>query len=330
MTKLAFRLAVALSTALIALGTGEATAQSGGAYPARSVKIVVTLVPGGSNDVIARLFAQKLSEDFKQPVVVENRPGGNSIPGADYVAKSAPDGYTLLFGNTTLLGIQPNLYSKLPYNPQRDFVPISVICTSAAVLVVHPAVPARSVGELAALAKANPGKLNYASPGSGSPFHLSAELFKTLTGTDIVHVPYKGNAPALVDLIAGRVQFMFGNVLEVLPSINGGKIRPLATSAAKRAPLLPEVPTLAEAGLKNAESAGWFVLVAPRGTPREAIATLNAGIVKAMKLPDVRQRLYELGVEPVGNSPEESEVFIRDENLKWASVIKASGAKVDN
>jgi tripartite-type tricarboxylate transporter receptor subunit TctC len=321
-------LAVLLTTAALAAGT--AIAQSDGAYSTKPIRIIVTLAAGGSNDVMARLLAQKLSEQVRQPVIVENKTGGNGIPGADFVAKSAPDGHTLLFGNTTLLAIQVSLFQKLPYDPQRDFAPISVLSVSPTLLVVNPSVPARTVNELVALAKVSPGKLNYASPGNGSPFHLSTELFKARTGTNLVHVPYKGNAPALVDLLSGQVQLMFANVLEVLPQITSGKLRPIALTGATRTPLLPDVPTMAEAGLDNAEAISFFVLVAPRGTPREVIAALHAEIVKALARADVRQRFLEFGVEPVGNSPEEAEVFLRNETAKWAKVVKDSGAKVDN
>ena len=323
-------LAVVLLTAVCALHGGEAVSQTGGAYPSRPVKLVVTLAAGGSNDVIARIFAQKLSEQLKQPFVVENRPGGNMILGADYVAKSAPDGYTLLVGNTSILTILVSLYSKLPYDPQRDFAPVSVLVIGPTVLVVGSSSPAKNVRELVALAKANPGKLNYATPGNGTPFHLSTELFKMQTETAMVHVPYKGNAPAIVDLLAGRVQLMFANVLEVLPNINSGKLRPLALTGARRLPLLPDVPTMTEAGIRNAESYSFFGIVAPRGTPREVVATLSAEIGKVRAQPDVRQRLNELGVEPGSGSPEEFEAFLRDEIAKWAKVVKASGARVDN
>jgi tripartite-type tricarboxylate transporter receptor subunit TctC len=323
-------LALVLSSVVFALFAGAVAAQSDGPFPTKPIRIVVTLAAGGSNDVIARLLAQKLAEQLRQPVIVENKTGGNSIPGADFVARSAPDGHTLLFGNTTLLAIQVSLFAKLPYDPQRDFAPISVLSISPTILVVNPSVPARTVNELVALAKASPGKLNYASPGNGSPFHLSAELFKARTGTDLVHVPYKGNAPALVDLLSGRVQLMFANVLEVLPQITSGKLRPVALTGATRTALLPDVPTMAEAGLDNAEAISFFVLVAPRGTPKEVIATLNAETVKALARPDVRQRFVEFGVDPVGNSPEEAEIFLRNETAKWAKVVKDSGAKVDN
>lgn len=299
-------------------------------YPARTVKLIVPFAAGAANDIIARLFAQKLSDQLKQPFVVENRPGGAGIPGTEYVARSVADGYTLLMGNTTLLAIQVSLYAKLPYDTQRDFAPVSILAISPSALVVHPSVPARSVEELVALAKTNPGKLNYASAGNGTPFHLSGELFKAQTGTTLVHIPYKGNAPAVVDLLAGQVQLLFANPVDVIAHIRSGKLWPIASTGAKRIPLLPDVPTMAEAGFRNAESVSFFAIVAPRGTPKEVMTALHTGIVKAGNQPDVRQRLIELGCDPVGNTPEESEVFIRREIDKWAKVIMESGARADN
>ncbi len=310
---------------------GQAAAQPSAAYPTKPVRIVVTLAAGGSSDIVTRLFAQKLSEQLKQPFLVENRPGGDSIPGTMVVAKASPDGYTLLLANTSILTIRVSLYSKLPYDPQRDFAPISMLVTQPTVLVMHPSLAPRSVKELIALAKVEPGKLNYATSGSGTPFHLSAELFKAQTGTELVHIPYKGFQPASVDLLSGRVQLMFATVLDVLPHIKSGKLRPLVYTGFERHALLPDVPTTAEAGIKNAESSSFFAFVAPRGTPREIIGTLNAEIAKIKAQPDVRQRLlHELGVEPGIDSLEEFEAFLRDEVVKWAKVVKASGIRMDD
>jgi tripartite-type tricarboxylate transporter receptor subunit TctC len=315
---------------LFAVCTGQAAAQPSAAYPTKPVRIVVTLAAGGSSDIVTRLFAQKLSEQLKQPFLVENRPGANSILGAGHVAKSSPDGYTLLSANTSILTIHPSLYSNLPYDPQRDFAPIAMLVIQPTVLVVHPGLAARSVSELIALAKAEPGKLNYATPGNGTPFHLSGELFNAQTGAQLVHVPYKGFQPGFVDLLAGRVQIMFATVLDVLPQIKSGKLRPLVYTGSQRHVLLPDVPTTAEAGIKNAESVSFFALVAPRGTPREIITRLNAEITRIKAQPDVRQRLiYEFGVEPGMDSIEQFEAFLRDEVVKWAKVVKASGIKVD-
>ncbi len=298
-------------------------------FPARPIKIVVTLVAGATNDTIARMYAPKLGELLKQPVIVENRAGGNSIPGTDYVAKSPPDGYTLLFGNTTIFAIMGSLFHKLPWDPKRDFMPVSVIATAPSVLVVTPGLPVRSVKELIAYAKANPGKLNFASPGTGSPFHLSGELFKAQTGTNIVHVPYKGNAPAIVELLSGQVQMLFANPPDVLGHIRAGKLRAIVSTGPKRIPLLPDVPTIAEAGFHNAESVSFFVVTAPRGTPKEVVSKLHAAFSKAGKEPQIRERMAELGTEPEDRNPEESAAFIDTQAAKWAKVIKESGAKAD-
>ncbi len=298
-------------------------------FPARPVKIVVTLVAGATNDTIARMYAPKLGELLKQPVIVENRAGGNSIPGTDYVAKSPPDGYTLLFGNTTIFGIMGSLFHKLPWDPKRDFVPVSVIATAPSVLAVYPGLPVKNVKELIAYAKANPGKLNFASPGTGSPFHLSGELFKAQTGTNIVHVPYKGNAPAIVELLSGQVQMLFANPPDVLGHIKAGKLRAIVSTGPKRIPLLPDVPTIAEEGFHNAESVSFFVITAPKGTPKDVVAKLYGAFQRVGKEPQIRERLVELGTEPEDKNPEESAAFIDTQAEKWARVIKESGATAD-
>ena len=311
----------------LAAATQLAVAQE---FPSRPVKLVVTFSAGGAVDLVARLVAPKLADLLRQAVIVENRLGGNSIPGVDYVAKSAADGYTLLIGSTTILATMGSLFHKLPFDPQRDFAAVSILAISSSVLVVHPSVAAHSVKELVALAKANPGKLNFGSSGNGGPSHLSGELFKAQTGTNLVHVPYKGNAPTVIDLLAGRVQILFANPTDVMSHINAGKLRPIVWTGEKRTPLLPDVPTVAEAGLANTESISFTAIVAPKGTPKDVVTRLNTETVKALKLPEVRQRMLDLGLEPVGNSPEEAEVFLRREFAKWARVIKDSGAKVDD
>ena len=306
-------LAAVLLALTFAFHGGEAASQTGEAYPTRPVKIVVTLAAGGSSDIISRLFAQKLSDQLKQPFLVENRPGAQSIIGADHVAKSAPDGYTLL-----------------PYDPQRDFASISMLVRQGTVLVAVSSLPVRSVKELIALARAEPGKLNYATPGNATPFHLTGELLKSQAGIEWVHVPYKGFTPAFADLLTGRVQTTIMPVLDVLPHVKSGKLRPLVYTGFERHALLPDVPTTAEAGIKNAESISFFALVAPRGTPREIIARLNAEITKIKAEPDVRRRLrQEFGVEVGMDSLEGFEAFLREEVVKWAKVVKASGIKVE-
>ena len=319
-----FRISLALAAALVAAGP-LAQAQEF----QRPFKVVVTTAPGATNDTLARLYAAKMSELFGQPVVVENRAGGNSIPGADFVAKAPPDGYTLLFGNTTLLAIMGGLFKNLPYDP-KEFVPVTVIALAPSVLVVHPSVPARNLKEFIAYAKANPAKLNYASPGSGSPFHLSTELFKSQTGTELVHVPFKGNGPAMIELLAGRVQLLFANPPDVLAHIRSGALRPIVGTGATRIALLPDLPTVAEEGLKSVEAVSFFAYAAPRGTPRDVVAKLYAGITKVGAQAEIQKRLVDLGAEPVSMTPDASASFIAIQADKWNKVIRDSGAKPDD
>ncbi len=315
---------------LAVLAAGAAAQGTGNSYPSHPVKIVVTLAPGASADTIARLYAQKLQDELKQSFLVENRAGGNQIPGTNYVAKAPADGYTLLLGNTALLTIIQSVYPKLPFDPEHDFVPAALLVISPTVLLVRPSLPAHNVKELIALAKAQPGKLNYGTPGNGTPFHLSTELFKTRTGTDMVHVPYKGTAPALTELLSGRIDLMFSNALEVLPHIQSGKLRALAVTSRTRMALLPDVPTLAESGIADAEAYSFFALVAPRGTPVEVVNRLHAAIARAQALPEVKQRLTEFAMEPGTMSREEFEAFLRDETGKWAKVARAAGVRADD
>ena len=321
-------IALVLLTAIIALHTGEAASQTEGWYPSKPVKFVVTLAPGGLNDILGRLFAGRLANQFGRPFVVENRPG--AISGADYAAKAAPDGYTLLLANTSILAIQPHLFAKLPYDALHDFAPISVIAISPSVLVVNASVPVKSVKELIELAKSNPSKLSYATPGNGTPFHLWVELLKTQTGITMAHVPYKGAQPAFLDLIAGRVQVMFINLDGALPHINSGKLRVIAQNGAKRHALLQEVQTLAEYGISNIDSYSFFAVVAPSGTPKEVLATLHSEIGRAGKHGDVQEKFKQLTLTSVDLSLAEVAAYTRTENAKWARVIKDSGAKVDD
>ncbi len=298
-------------------------------YPNRASRIVVPFAAGATNDIIARLVAQSLSDQFKQPVLVDNRAGASGIPGTDFVAKAAPDGYTLLLGNTSLLGIQASLFKKLPYDPRTDFIPVSILATSPIVMVINPSVPAQTVREFVALALTSPGKLNYASAGVGTPFHLAAELFKTQTGTNIVHVAYKGAAPAATDLLAGQIQMMLDNPPAILPHIRSGKVRAIATMGSSRFPLLPDVPTLTESGFRNAEAVSWFAIATPKGTPRDVVVRLNAELVRVVTRADIRQKFLELGAEPVGNSPEAAATHVRNEIVKWAALVKSSGATAE-
>jgi tripartite-type tricarboxylate transporter receptor subunit TctC len=299
-------------------------------YPARTVRIIVPVAAGATNDIVARLLAGKLAEQLKHPFIVENRPGGAQITGADFVAKSQPDGYTLLLGNTSILAIHASLFPKLPYDPQKAFEPVSIVAESPSVLVVNPSVPAGNVKDFIAYTKANPGKLNYGSPGNGTPFHLSMELFKRQTGTELVHVPFNGAQPAVTALLGNQVQALFDNTPNILPHIQAGKIRALAVTSPKRLGILPDVPTMAEAGFKGAESQSFFAIVAPQGTPPAVVKTLHAALVKSLQAPDLRQRLDQLGAVPLGNAPPEAAAYVARESARWAQVVKESGAKVDN
>jgi tripartite-type tricarboxylate transporter receptor subunit TctC len=307
---------------------GAATAADD-AYPSKTVRIIAPFPPGSGVDIIARVVGQALTEAWKQSFIVENRAGAGGTIGSDIAAKAPPDGYTLLLGNVSTLAIAPNLYRKLPYDPVRDFTPITLITWMNSVLVVHPSVPARSLRELVALAKSKPRGLTYASAGSGTTGHLGAELFKSLAGIDMLHVPYKGSGPALVDLLAGQTQVMFATIATSLPHIKGGKLRALGVTSLRRAPLLPEVPSINEALLPGYEVIVWQGIVAPARTSDAVIAKLNAEVVKSLRTPAMKDQLSSQGLDAVGNSPREFAEYIRTENVKWAKVVKASGATVD-
>lgn len=297
-------------------------------YPSKPIRLVVGYAAGGSTDVIARLVGQKLSEALGQPVVIENRPGAGATIASDYAAKAAPDGYTL-FMSTIANTINTSLYAKLPFDFARDFAPISLVATVPNVLVVNPAVPAKDLKELIALAKSKPGEINFASSGSGSSIHLSGELFNLVAGVKTVHVPYKGSAPAVTDLIGGQVQMMFDNLSSSLPHVRAGKLRALAVTGATRSAAAPDIPTMAEAGLPGYEITSWFALVAPAKTPPEILARLNAETTKILKLADVKEKLAGLGAEASSSSPDFLAEYIRTETAKWAKVVKASGARAD-
>jgi len=306
-----------------------ATGAWGQAYPAKPIRLVVPFPAGGTTDILARAVGQKLTEAWGQPVVVDNRPGAGGNIGAELVAKAAPDGYTLLMGTVGTHAINASLYAKMPYDHIKDFAPVILVAGVPNVLVVNPAVPVNSVQELIAYAKANPGRLNFASSGSGTSIHLSGELFKVMAGVQMTHIPYKGSAPALQDLIGGQVQLMFDNLPSALPQIKGGKLRALAVTSAARAAALPDVPTVAEAGLPGFEASSWFGVLAPAGTPVAIIARLNAEIAKWLASPEAREKLASQGANAAGGSPEDFAKHIAAETAKWQKVVKESGAKVD-
>jgi len=299
------------------------------AYPTKPIRIVVPFPPGGATDILARDVAQKLSEAWGQQVIVDNRPGAGGNIGSELVAKAAPDGYTLEMGTVGTHAINASLYAKMPYDHIRDFVPVILVAGVPNVLVVNPSVPVNSVQELIAYAKANPGKLNFASSGSGTSIHLSGELFKVMAGVQMTHVPYKGSAPAVQDLIGGQVQLMFDNLPPSLPQIKAGKLRALAVTSATRAPALPDTPTIAEAGLPGFEASSWFGLLAPAGTPPAIVAKLNAEVAKWLATPEAREKLARQGANAAGGTPEDFAKHIAAETAKWAKVVKDSGAKVD-
>ena len=293
-------------------------------YPNRTVRIIVPFAPGGSTDVVARILADKLGTDLKQSFVVENRAGAGGNIGADAVAKASPDGYTLLMGTTGVLAINKYLYKEMPFDPERDLAPVSYTSLITNILVVNPQVPAKTVSELVALARAKPGSLTFASSGAGSSTHLSAELFKSMAGVDILHVPYKGSSQAITDLMGGQVTMLFDNAPSSIPFVEQGKLRALAVTSTKRLPNLPDVPTLDEAGVKGYESLSWSGIMAPAGTPKRVIDKLNAAIEKILRDPDVKQRFASLGVDPVGGPPEAFSRHIRAESEKWARVVKTA------
>ncbi len=305
------------------------SAEAQSSYPNRPVRLVVPFPAGGTTDILARAVAQKLSETLGQQVIVDNRPGAGGNIGSELVARSAPDGYTLLMGTVGTHAINVSLYPKLPYDPVKDFTPIVLVAGVPNVLVVNPSLPARSVAELIAYAKANHGKLNFASSGSGTSIHLSGELFKVLTGVQMTHVPYKGSAPALTDLVGGQVQLMFDNLPSSLAFIKAGKLRALAVTSKTRAAALPDVPTMVEAGVPDFEASSWFGILAPAGTPRDIVVRINAEVARWLATPDAREKLAGQGAIAAGGAPEDFARHIASESAKWAKVVKASGAKVE-
>ena len=298
------------------------------AYPVKPVRFVVPFPPGGINDVISRSLGQKLAEGWGQQVLVDNRGGAGSIIGTDIVAKSAPDGHTLLLISTAH-AINVSLHSKLPYDSVKDFAPVTMLASSPFVLVVHPSLPVRSVADLVAIARAKPGQLQYSSSGSGTVIHLMGEMLKAGAKIDVVHVPYKGVAPALTDLIAGQVQFSFGSHLTVGTHVKSGRVRALAVTTPTRSRVAPELPTIAEAGVPGYQATAWYGVLVAAGTPRDIVNKLNADITRVLNLPDIRDRLFGQGVEIVGSSPEQLAEHLRSETARWSTAVRQSGAKPD-
>ncbi|WP_418156272.1 tripartite tricarboxylate transporter substrate binding protein [Variovorax paradoxus] len=315
------------STLLLACLPLAAAAQANG-FPDKPIRIVVPFPPGGATDAAARLVAVKMGEHWGQPVVVDNRAGAGGNVGSDLVAKAPADGYTLVMGVTGSHAINTSLYSRMPYDPVADFVAISQVAVVPNVLVVHPSVPAKNLAELVALAKKEPGKLNYASLGNGTAAHLGMEMLKSEAGVDITHVPYKGSAPAVSDLLAGQVQMMVDGLPSALPHVKAGKLRAIALTSLHRAPSLPGLPTIAETN-PGFYADAWSGLFAPRGTPQPVVDKLSAEVQRILKQPDVREKLMALGAEPVGSTQAEFTAHVKREIDKWAKVVKTSGAKVD-
>ena len=310
----------------LTLSLNVAGAQS---YPSKPVTLVVAFTPGGPSDVLARIVGKKMQEILGQPFIIENRPGAGGNIAAEQVARAAPDGLTLLMGNNSILATNAALYKKINFDPEKDFIPISLIGTQANILVVNPKVQANSMAELIALAKKDPGKLNFASSGHGAAAHLSGELFKSEAKVDIVHVAYKGAAPALQDVIAGHVDMMFATAASVVGHIKSGQVRALAVTTPKRTAVLPEIATVDELGIKGFDATTWHGLVAPANTPKEIIATLYDATKKTLSDPGVQKQLADLGVDIVGNSPQEFTAYIKAEIPKWTAVVKTSGASLD-
>jgi tripartite-type tricarboxylate transporter receptor subunit TctC len=324
-TRFSFTL-LAYGLALVATaGTGRA--QPG--YPSKPVKIIVGSTPGGGPDIMARAIGQKLTEALGQPVIIDNRPGAAGIIGSEIAAKSPPDGYTLMMANAGSHAVNVSLYPKLGYDPVRDFAPVSLVSTAPNVLIVHPTLPAKNVKELIALARLRPGELSFGSGGNGSTAHLSGELFRTLAGLNLVHVPFRGAPAAVLGVISGQVALALPNLPPALPAMKSGKARALGVTTLARSAAAPDVPTIAESGLPGYEATAWYGVLAPVGTPREIVSKLNAEIVKSLRTDDMKQRIMLDGGDAVGSTPEAFATVIRNDIAKWAKVVKLSGAKVD-
>ena len=312
--------------AATSLWTAAAIAQP---YPSKPIRLIVPYPPGGGTDIFARIVGAKLGEALGQQVVIEQRPGAGGVIGAEAAAKAAPDGYTLVIGQASNLAINPNLMSRLPYDPVRDFAPITLIATSPNLLVVHPSLPVHSVKDLVTLAKNRPGSINYASAGNGSPGHLAAEYFKTVAKINLVHIPYKGATPALTDVIAGQVSLYFTSPVAAQPYVQSGRLRQIAVTSGQRFPPLPDVPTIAEAGYREVDMTSWWGLLAPAGVARDIVARLNAETLKVLGTTEMKERLAGQGAVVVTNTPEQFAAYIKTEITNWSRIVKASGARLD-
>lgn len=320
-----------ITVALMALplASAAAWAQTSPAYPAKPIRLIVPFTAGGPTDILARVIGQKLNETFGPQVIVDNRPGANGNIGTELVAKSLPDGYTLLLASAGILTVNPSLRSRLPFDVTRDLAPVTLTTSITNVLVVHPALPVKSVQDFIRLARSRPGQLSYASAGTGSASHLAMELFKSTARVDILHVPYKGATPGITDLMGGHVQVMLIGLPGALPPVSAGRLKALAVSSLRRSPAVPELPTIAESGLPGFEVINWLGVLAPAGTPRDIITKLNQEIVKGLQQPDTKAKLVSQGFETMGGTPEQFAAYMKSETAKWAKVVKATGAKAD-
>ncbi len=323
------QLSICAAAFVLAAGSASDAAAQAAPYPSKPIKIIVPFAPGGPNDILARIVGQKLNELWGHPAIVENRGGAGGTIGVEAGAKSPADGYTIVMGGSSNLAVAPGLYAKLPYDPLRDLTPIVNVAIVPYVLAVNPHVPARSVKELVAIARSKKGLLSYGSSGTGSMSHLAAELFRAASGADLVHVPYKGTAPAVTDVIAGQIDMMLADLAAVAPHEKAGKLRLLAAAGSKRTPAAPQLPTMEEAGVKGYAVDAWFGIVAPAGVSKDIVAKLNAAVVNGLKSPEVKQRFDQLGYEAIGNTPEQFGVTIRTDIDKFARVIKSAGIKAE-
>jgi tripartite-type tricarboxylate transporter receptor subunit TctC len=296
-------------------------------YPSKPIRFIAPFPPGGATDTLCRLLAQKLSDSLGQPVTVDNRPGASGNIGHELAMKTAPDGYTLLLTNSSTLTTNPHLFKRLPFDPLADFMPISLVATAGQVLVVHPSVPASSVAELVTLARARPGQLNFGSGGKGIQSHISGEMFRSMTGVNIVHVPYKGTVQAVADLVAGQVQLVFADMVPAMPHIRSGRLKPLAVTIEQRSPALPDVPTMIEAGVPGYNATIWWAVALPKGAPAELIQRLNGELGRIIALPDVQERYASLGMTPAHSTPQQVTELIRSDTQKFGPVLKAAGVE---